>query len=106
MKPKPPLALYHNDAGKLIAGVGPKVGLRFIESYFPSARTIRIARAYFSLSGYQIGRERADPEVQFHVLVGREEGSNVQRAVIEEIRQELQNCETDWYRAVSDLVER
>ena len=103
---KPPLSLSHDSDGQLVAAVGPGAGLAFLTRYFPDSREIRIASAYFSLAGYKIGRENAPPEVQFYVLVGREEGTHVQKAIIEEIRAELQNAETDLWSAIVDLVKR
>jgi superfamily II DNA or RNA helicase len=106
MSSKPPLSLSHDDDGQLVAGVGPGVGLAFLTRYFPDAQTIRIASAYFSLAGYKIGRENAHDDVHFHILVGREEGPHVKKAILEEIQAELQNAETDLWSAVMDLVER
>jgi superfamily II DNA or RNA helicase len=106
MSSKPPLSLSQDDDGHLIAGVGPGTGLAFLTRYFPGSQTIRIASAYFSLAGYKIGRENAPAEVQFHVLVGREEGPHVHKAILEEVRAELQNAETDLWAAVLDLVNR
>src|SRR5215211_8380601 len=105
MPEKPALSILNSaDDNKLRAAVGPGAGLAFLQTYFPSAQTIRIASAYFSLTGYKIGRELASPNAHFHVLVGREDGTNVRRAVIEEIYAELRSFETNLWEAVADLV--
>lgn len=106
MNHKPPLTLHRDGTGKLIAGVGPGVGAEFVQAYFPDARIIRIASAYFSLTGYKIGRRHTRPDIRFHVLVGKEDGTSVQKAIIEEIHTELRGCEEDLWQAVWDLVQR
>lgn len=104
---KAPLTLHYNSEQKLLSGVGPGIGYEFIKAYFPQAqRVIRIASAYFTLTGYKLGRQSLAPDVQFKVLVGREEGKHVQTAVIEEILEDLGQCETDIWETVFDLVER
>ncbi len=60
----------------------------------------------FTLRGYKLGREYVAPEVQFHILVGKEEGRNVHAAVIDEIVADLGQCETDLWETVFELVER
>lgn len=101
------LVLKSDKKGDPVAGVGPGVGLKFAEVYFPRARnTVRIASAYFSLKGYQIVREHIKGEAEIYVLVGRHEGRNVQQAVMDEISLDLGQCEVDIYQAVRDLVER
>lgn len=104
--PRPPLTLHRDDTGNLIAGVGPGVGAEFVKAYFPKSRTIRVASAYFSLTGYKIGRLHTVPDIQFHLLVGKEDGTSVKNAVLDEIGAELQGCEEDLWKAVVDLVER
>ncbi|HEX8674938.1 MAG TPA: hypothetical protein VF710_23765 [Longimicrobium sp.] len=106
MKHRPPLSLHRDETGNLIAGVGPGVGAEFVRAYFPESQTIRIASAYFSLTGYKIGRLHTDPSIQFHILVGKEDGTSVKKAVLDEIGTELQGCEEDLWKAVADLVER
>jgi hypothetical protein len=107
MNSKPPLETrLSTDDSRVISAVGPGAGLAFVETYFPDASTIRIASAYFSLSGYIIGRSYARQNVRFHVLVGREDGTNVRKAVIEEIHAELRSCESNLWDAVADLVGR
>jgi phosphatidylserine/phosphatidylglycerophosphate/cardiolipin synthase-like enzyme len=44
--------------------------------------------------------------VQFQVLVGREEGRNVQATVIDEITADLGHCDTDLWETVFELVAR
>ncbi|ALF54071.1 hypothetical protein ACX27_16445 [Nostoc piscinale CENA21] len=108
-KPKPKLALdlQYNPDGSPIAGVGPGVGLEFIKAYFPEAQNIiRIASAYFSLLGYKLGRKYVASDVQFQILVGREEGRHVRATVIDEIMADLAQCDTDLWKTVFELVER
>lgn len=90
-----------------VSGVGSGVGLEFVKTYFSEAQdVIRIASAYFTLRGYKLGREYIAPEVQFHILVGKEEGRNVQSTVIDEIVSDLGQCETELWETVFELVER
>lgn len=103
---KPSLEIHRRD-GTPAAGVGPGVAFEFVKSYFPAAKErIRIASAYFSLRGYQLARGFIGEGVQLHVLVGREEGAALQRAVITEISDDLTRVDVDLWDAVSDLVER
>jgi superfamily II DNA or RNA helicase len=103
---KPALSLYRDGDGRLVAGVGPGIGIEFIKAYFPGAKTIRIASAYFSLAGYKLGGQYTAPDVQYSILVGREEGPHVRKAVLEEILAELQKCDTDLWSAIDDLLRR
>ncbi|MEH1840000.1 MAG: helicase-related protein [Nostoc sp.] len=106
-KSKLALVLQSNPDGQPIAGVGSGVGLEFIKAYFPEAEnTIRIASAYFSLVGYKLGRKYVASEVQFQILVGREDGKHVRATVIDEIMADLGQCDTDLWRTVFELVER
>lgn len=101
------LVLQFGSDNKPTSGVGPGVGLEFIKAYFPEAQhTIRIASAYFRLAGHKLGRKYISPDVKFQILVGREEGQNVQATVIEEITADLGQCETALWNTVFDLVER
>ncbi len=78
LKSKLALVSQFDHGGQLISGVGSGVGLEFIKTYFPEAQNvIRVASAYFTLRGYKLGREYVAPEVQFHILVGKEEGRKV-----------------------------
>jgi superfamily II DNA or RNA helicase len=101
------LVLQANRNGQPISGVGSGVGIEFIKTYFPQAQSIiRIASAYFTLRGYKLGREHIAQEVQFHILVGKEEGRNVQSTIIDEILADLGQCETELWGTVFELVER
>jgi superfamily II DNA or RNA helicase len=101
------LTLQRDAVGKPISGVGPGVGREFTKSYFPEAQhVVRIASAYFTLTGYKQGRKHISSNVQFQVLVGREEGQNVKATVIDEILRDLGQCSTDLWSTVYDLVER
>lgn len=106
--PKKPAHASTLDAyGKPLSGIGRKIGLAFVESYFPEAtNTIRIATAYFQLRGYKVARPHIRQGVSLHILVGKEEGQHVQAAVIDEIIAELGDCTTDIWSAVADLVAR
>jgi len=101
------LILISDKEGDPVLGVGPGVGLKFAETYFPRARSaVRIASAYFSLRGYQLVRECIKEETELSILVGRREGRHVQQAVMEEISLDLGQCEVDLVASVRDLVER
>ena len=106
--PRTPAHASTSDAqGKPLSGVGRKIGLAFVEAYFPEAtETIRIATAYFQLKGYKLARPHIQRGVRLHILVGKEEGKHVQEAVIDEIIGELGDCSTDIWGAVADLVAR
>ena len=106
-KRKPPLAIHPAEDGTPVAGVGPGIGLTFVTSLFPLAcDKIRIASAYFTLSGYRVARPHIVPGVQLHVLVGREEGASLRKAVIEEILDDLKRADMNLWDAVADLVAR
>ncbi len=106
-KQKPRLIVHYDNNGDPISGVGPGIGLEFIKSYFPKANdTIRIASAYFTLSGHKLARSFIKPTVQIRILVGDEEGWNVRRTVEDEVLSDLGQCSTDIWSAVNDLVER
>lgn len=106
-KSKLDLVLQTTPRGQIISGVGSGVGLEFIKAYFPVAKhVIRIASAYFTLKGYKLGRQYVSPNVQFNILVGKEEGINVRDTVIEEIVADLGQCETDLWETVFELVQR
>lgn len=104
----PPLYIHRDDAGKPVAGVGPGVVEEFIKAYYPDAKqTMRIASAYFTLTGYEIGRAHLlNGAVQYRILVGIEEGSYVQSSVVAEIDKELKKCRTDLHRTVAGLIAR
>lgn len=103
----PQRVINRDNTGRPISGVGPGAPLEFVKAYFPEARQIiRIASAFFTLSGYQLGRKYASPNVQFCILVGKEEGKNVAATVLQEILDDLGRCETDLWATVAELVER
>lgn len=106
-KSKLELRLQRDSEQNLLSGVGPGVGFEFIKAYFPKAQnTIKIASAYFSLKGYKIGKDFISPKTQLEILVGREEGINVQKTLIEEIAADVNNCEEDLQDAILDLIQR
>mgnify|MGYP007082094612 CR=1 FL=1 len=52
--------IQYDSTDKPISGVGPGAPLVFVKAYFPEAQqVIRIASAFFTLSGYQLGRKYA-----------------------------------------------
>jgi hypothetical protein len=107
MSPRPPLEIHAANDGTPAAGVGPGIGLAMVAALFPTAHArIRIATAYFTLSGYRLAREHIGASVQLHVLVGREEGTGLRQAVIAEICDDLARANADLWDTVSDLVER
>lgn len=102
-----PLILEPRDDGKPIWGVGPGVGLAFVQHYFPETEeVIRIASAYFRLSGYKLGQAHVPSGVHLRILVGLEEGRHAQLAIVKEIIAELGRCEVELWEAVSGLVQR
>jgi phosphatidylserine/phosphatidylglycerophosphate/cardiolipin synthase-like enzyme len=106
-KQKIRLELYFDNKNTPQFGVGPKVGQVFVENYFHKAeRVIRIASAYFSLKGYKSVGNYVGKDVQFRILVGREEGEKVHQTIIHEILSDLKQCETDVGAAIVDLLER
>jgi superfamily II DNA or RNA helicase len=108
--PKLSLSLQFDSNNNPLSGVGPGVGLAFIKAYFPKAQyIIRIASAYFTLKGFKISRDFIAPKTQLQILVGREEGLNVQKTIktiIHEIIGDFGNCEEDLYEAIADLKDR
>ncbi len=90
-----------------VAGVGPGIGIKFAEAYFPRAhQIIRIASAYFSLNGYRLVRKHFQDETRLSILVGNDDGRHVQQAVLDEISLDLGQCQVDLWASVSDLAER
>lgn len=103
-KRKVPLFLLPENSKKPTSGVGPGVGIVFFEAYFPEAKNeIRIATAYFTLTGYKLIRKLILENVKIQILVGREEGKNVQNTVLNEIEGELGQCETELWNTVNEL---
>ena len=67
-------------------GVGPGVGKAFAEAYFPEAQSkLRIASAFFTPSGYKVGKSYIAQDVIIHILVRKEQGHEAQAAIVEEI---------------------
>ncbi len=103
----PPLLRGRDAAGRLLYGAGPGVGLDFVHEYFPQTRQVlRVATAYFTLRGYQLGRELLQPPAQLRILVGHSEEKHAYEAVADEIVAELGQCQTDLMRTVADLLRR
>ncbi len=107
VKPRPPRRMLIEIEGRITSGAGPGVPLQFLKRNFGAAQdVIRIASAYFTLSGYKLGRRHTAPGVTFRILVGKEDGRNVVRTVLEDIRDDLGSCETDLWETVARLVEQ
>ncbi len=105
--PNPKLDLPLGPDGRPLSGVGPRAPYQFVKVYFPEAELIvRIASAYFTLSGYKLGRKHIAEEVQFRILVGKEDGRNVRQAILDEIWEDLQRCDTDLWQTVDELVRK
>ncbi len=101
------LSLQLDSNNNLLSGVGPGVGFEFIKAYFPKAQnTIRIASAYFTLKGYKIGKDYILPKTQLQVLVGHEEGTHVQDALIHEVVADFGDSDEDLHDAILDLLQR
>lgn len=111
MQSRPRLDLYLPD-GKLMAAVGPGAGMKFVEDYFPEAeKELLIGTAYFSLRGYALARKHIPDAALIHFLVGKRDGHLVEKAVLEEIKDQLRRIhrETrsrDLYVAVEDILYR
>ena len=103
-----PLSYLQSTNDEPLSGIGPGAGYAFAHAYFPKAEeTLRIATAYFSIRGYDLGRKFFKPNVQIQFLVGKRDGVLVQEAVRNEIKNELSRGDSgDLYDAVVDLVER
>ncbi len=87
--------------------VGSGEALKILKAYFPIARhRIRIASAYFTLSGHAQLKNSIPKGVEIEILVGREEGRNVERTIIKEILDDLGYCEEELWRAAADLTRR
>lgn len=106
-KRKVPLSLLKDKSNKPLSAVGPGAGIVFFEKYFPKVkRTIRIATAYFTLTGYKLVKSLIAKDVKIQILVGREEGKNVQDTVLDEIDAEFGQCESDLWNTVHELIQK
>lgn len=108
LEAQPPNSILPLGADGLpLSAVGPRAPYQFVKAYFPEAeQIIRIASAYFTLSGYKLGRKHVAEAVQFRILVGKEDGRNVRLAVLDEIWDDLQRCDTDLWQTVDELVRK
>ncbi|MVM32059.1 hypothetical protein GO755_18560 [Spirosoma sp. HMF4905] len=110
-QPKSRLIL-DTETGKPLHGVGAGTLGVFLKAYYPEVRKlIRVASGYFRLAGYTLGRRYLLPNqssVQFHILVGRNEGDNARLAVRDEIKTELdKGKKTGYYTPiVRDVIRR
>ncbi|MVM40956.1 hypothetical protein GO730_30130 [Spirosoma sp. HMF3257] len=107
-QPDEPTLNYDPEMGELISGVGPGTVETFLKQYYSRAKKrIRIASAYFTVTGYDIGiKYLTNRSVQFQILVGAEEGASVQSSIIKEVERELTSCKEDLWKAVYQLVQR
>lgn len=81
----------------------------FLKAYYPEAdELIRVASAYFTVEGYNLGRSYlpSDSTVKFRVLVGRNEGDRPQLAILNEVEKELKSRKGIYAPIVRDLVRR
>jgi hypothetical protein len=103
---KPALRLYRDPNQMLIQGVGPGVGIKFIQEYFPKAKSkLRIASAYFRLEGYKKIKDYINKGVEIHVVVGKEQGYFVRQAVIDEILESLELIDDNLWDVVDEVIE-
>lgn len=101
------LSINNYDDGLLGSAVGPGAGYAFIKSYFPTAvETIRISSVFFSLKGFQLGQEYVQNQVVYQILVGRDDGHDVQEAVLNEITEEMRQPGATLTRIIEELVIR
>ena len=107
-RPDEPTLNYDEKTGELISGVGPGTVETFLKAYYGQAKKrIRIASAYFTVKGYDIGTTYlTNRAIQYQILVGEEEGASVQSSIIKEVERELQNCKDNLWDAVYQLVQR
>jgi superfamily II DNA or RNA helicase len=102
----------YDEEGRLLAGIGPGAAAEFAREQFPRARSeIRVASAYFSVKGYNLGWKHIPRGVHLRILVGKGEKDrrSVRAAVVEELKRELRATGTDTddlFRAVSAVVRR
>ena len=102
------------ENGKPIIAVGSGAGKLFIEFYFPNATNqIRIASSYFNLRGYEIGeRFIRNKEVKYKILVGghsnnnRSDAKEAQKAILNDIKEELNECNHLWAISIQSLVDK
>lgn len=90
-------------------GVGSGTVETFLKAYYPEAdELIRVASAYFTVEGYNLGRSYlpSDSTVKFRILVGRNEGDRPQLAILNEVEKELKSRKGIYAPIVRDLVRR
>lgn len=101
------LSVHEYDDGILRSAVGPGSGYAFIKRYFPDAtETIRISSVFFSLKGFQLGQEHIKEQVVYKILVGRDDGHDVQEAVLNEITEEMRQPGATLTSVIEELVDR
>lgn len=86
--------------------------MKFVEVCFPEANEeLLIATAYFSVQGYALARKHVPDRACIYFLVGKRDGHLVQKAVLEEIEEQLRKVHRevqsrDLYAAVQDILHR
>ncbi len=101
------LVINTDEAGELLSALGPGAGYLFVKRFFPDARdSIRITSAYFSLGGFALAQQYVADGVVFRILVGRDDGVDVQQTVLHVVTTELRRPEADFTTAITELVER
>lgn len=71
--------------------------MKFVETYFPEAdEELLIGTAYFSLRGYALARKYIPDAACIHFLVGKRDGHALQKAVLEEIKEQLCESSVRW----------
>jgi superfamily II DNA or RNA helicase len=101
------LSVHEYDDGTLRSAVGPGSGYAFMKRYFPDAvKTVRISSVFFSLKGFQLGQEHVNDQVVYHILVGRDDGHDVQEAVLNEITEEMRQPGANLTNVIKELVDR
>ena len=86
--------------------------MKFVETHFPEGNEeLLIATAYFSVQGYVLAREHIPDKACIYFLVGRSDGRLVQKAVLQEIKEQLRKVHRevhsrDLYTAVEDILNR
>lgn len=87
--------------------VGSGEALKILKAYFPMANyRIRIVSAYFTLSGHAQLKSSIPKKVGIEILVGREDGYNVEGTIIKEILDDLGYCKEELWHAAADLIKR
>lgn len=104
-----PRLISNSLTGEPLWGVGAGTVETFLKACYPEAdKLIRIASAYFTVEGYNLGRSYLplNSTVKFRILVGRNEGDRPQLAILNEVEKELKSRKGIYAPIVRDLVYR